>query len=102
MTHELFRDFVFPCWVPVLLFSAWPIIAFRRGPYRRAAERAKGFCFECGYNLTGLVKPRCPECGIPTKLGQVPASHTRGDVSAHLDDVQSTGLKEVESPTKQS
>ena len=53
----------FPCWALVLLFSAWPIIAFVRGPYRRAGRRAKGFCLQCGYNLTGLVEPRCPECG---------------------------------------
>ncbi len=24
-----------------------------------------GFCINCGYNLTGLTEPRCPECGQP-------------------------------------
>ncbi len=24
-----------------------------------------GFCSKCGYNLTGLRDPRCPECGTP-------------------------------------
>ena len=23
-------------------------------------------CSKCGYNLTGLTEPRCPECGTPT------------------------------------
>ena len=65
-TAVLNRDVAFPSWAPVVLFAAWPIIAFLRGPYRRAARRGKGLCLECGYNLTGLVEPRCPECGIPT------------------------------------
>lgn len=24
-----------------------------------------GFCRQCGYDLTGLTEPRCPECGKP-------------------------------------
>jgi hypothetical protein len=24
-----------------------------------------GTCVKCGYNLTGLTEPRCPECGTP-------------------------------------
>lgn len=32
----------------------------------RDGVRAKsGLCVECGYNLTGLRDPRCPECGTP-------------------------------------
>ena len=58
----------FPCWAPVLLFSAWPIFAFIRGPYRRARRCAEGFrysvlCVSCGYNLTGNESGVCPECG---------------------------------------
>jgi hypothetical protein len=31
---------------------------------RPADEHAR--CGNCGYILTGLVEPRCPECGKPT------------------------------------
>lgn len=28
-------------------------------------------CSECGYNLTGLVEARCPECGRPFDPGEL-------------------------------
>ena len=32
--------------------------------YRRIQRRySEGQCIKCGYNLTGLTEPRCPECG---------------------------------------
>ncbi len=36
--------------------------------YRRAGRRLRrytGRCEKCGYSLTGLSAPRCPECGTP-------------------------------------
>lgn len=63
----------FPLWVPFALCSIWPVLAFSRGPWRRSGRRIKGFCLGCGYNLTGLVEPRCPECGRPTPPGQIPS-----------------------------
>jgi predicted amidophosphoribosyltransferase len=38
--------------------------------YRQLALLAKRepLCAECGYRITGLVSPRCPECGTPTPI----------------------------------
>ena len=62
-TDLLRRRLAFPRWAPVLLFSPWPIIAFVRGPFRRAARRDKGRCLKCAYNLEGNVSGVCSECG---------------------------------------
>jgi hypothetical protein len=55
--------FLFPLWCPLVLFSIYPAVAFIRGPVRRWRRRRHGLCLRCGYNLTGLTEPRCPECG---------------------------------------
>ena len=39
------------------------LIAARRA--KRQAWVAAGCCPKCGYILTGLCEPRCPECGAP-------------------------------------
>ena len=57
------RSLFMPPWVPVVLFATYPTIAFIRGPVRRWRRRKRGLCIHCGYNLTGLTEPRCPECG---------------------------------------
>ena len=64
-TNELASILQVPCWFIFILVSGWPAVAFVRGPYRRARRLADGCCLKCGYNLTGLVDPRCPECGTP-------------------------------------
>ncbi len=46
----------------LLLFSAYPIVAFIRGPLRRYRRRRKGLCVQCAYDLTGNVSGVCPEC----------------------------------------
>ncbi|MCK4623875.1 MAG: hypothetical protein KAV00_01080 [Phycisphaerae bacterium] len=56
-------DVELPLWMPLLLFSLPPAIAFIRGPLRRHRRRKRNQCVHCGYNLTGLPGPRCPECG---------------------------------------
>lgn len=52
-----------PFWCPVILFLAYPTLAFLRGPVRRYRRRKRGLCVRCGYNLTGNVSGVCPECG---------------------------------------
>ena len=42
------------------LLAAYPIA---NAPLRRWRRRRRGLCLRCGYNLTGLTEPRCPECG---------------------------------------
>lgn len=53
----------FPCWAPIALATAWPLLAFFCGPWRRARRGADRLCMRCGYDLTGAVSSRCPECG---------------------------------------
>ena len=57
-------------WLLWPLFGAWPVWAFVHGPYTRWHRRKHGCCLHCGYDLTGLTKPRCPECGNGVELGQ--------------------------------
>ena len=48
----------------------WPclIIAIPTGMlFWRDCRPPKGHCQNCGYNLTGNVSGRCPECGEPTE-----------------------------------
>jgi hypothetical protein len=52
-----------PCWGTALALTVYPVVAFLRGPMRRARRRLRGSCLQCGYSLTGLIEPRCPECG---------------------------------------
>lgn len=49
--------------VPFVLFSAYPLIAFVRGPLRRWRQGKPGHCVKCGYDLRGNVSRVCPECG---------------------------------------
>jgi hypothetical protein len=51
---------ILPLWLPgVALLSAGTALLWHR---RRPRE---GYCSTCGYNLTGNVSGRCPECGTP-------------------------------------
>jgi hypothetical protein len=53
-----------PFWAPALLLGLGPALWGRRVLLRRSRRRGQR-CVACGYSLTGLADPRCPECGTP-------------------------------------
>lgn len=61
-TRRLIR-FKFPLWVPFIVFGIFPVLSMIRASLRRQRRRKRNECLDCGYNLTGLPEPRCPECG---------------------------------------
>lgn len=54
------------------LCTAYPALAFIRGPVRRWRRRKKGLCVKCGYDLTGNVSGVCPECGTRIETRATP------------------------------
>lgn len=61
----------------LILFTAWwfgnylASNALRRGIRAYLCQHGQPMCLECGYNLRGLVTPRCPECGISYDPGRI-------------------------------
>ena len=55
--------FRLPIWIIVVALLIHPIRAVVLGPLRDRRRRRNNECTNCGYNLTGLPEPRCPECG---------------------------------------
>jgi uncharacterized paraquat-inducible protein A len=84
--HE-FGDFVGSAAAP-LLWIVGTIFVWRETAAERAARVNDSgqdaiICPTCGYNLTGLTEPRCPECGTQFTLDQLLASQpsrTRADL----------------------
>lgn len=48
--------------IPIAVYL---VFAFLRPLIRHLYRRRRGLCLTCGYSLTGLSEPRCPECGSP-------------------------------------
>ena len=53
------RGIALPIWAPLLLMT---VLTASVGWLGRARYR-EGYCRKCGYDLTGNVSGRCPECG---------------------------------------
>jgi hypothetical protein len=53
-----------PFWPAVVVLAVYPTVALYRGPVRRRRRRSANLCTRCGYDLTGNVSGRCPECGL--------------------------------------
>lgn len=53
-----FRLPVWPLVIPLMI----PPIRDSIRERRRLGRKKRNECLECGYNLTGLTEPRCPEC----------------------------------------
>ena len=53
----------------------WPLLALWLGAagvrWRCRDAPVVGYCVICGYDLRGLDKPRCPECGQPFDSAQL-------------------------------
>jgi len=74
-----------PLWFLSIVFLAYPAIHCVVGHCRVRRRFRKGLCVECGYNLTGLPEPRCPECGTPFDPSMptgVSGHGTRNEVSS--------------------
>ena len=54
-----------PFWIPVLVFGAATALLW----YMDRRRVPSGHCRKCGYDLTGNVSGRCPECGTPFGRG---------------------------------
>ena len=58
-----------PFWLLAVALAGAPAFLLGHAAYERyrgAKRRKTGLCSHCGYNLTGNVSGRCPECGTPT------------------------------------
>ncbi len=51
-----------PVW-PLAILLVVPPIQNSIYERRRLRRKKRNECLDCGYNLTGLIEPRCPECG---------------------------------------
>jgi hypothetical protein len=71
----------------IILWLIGTVLAWQETPAERAARikssgKSAVACPTCGYNMTGLTEPRCPECGSKFTLDELMAAqvHEAGDV----------------------
>jgi hypothetical protein len=66
--RSLASDLSLPLWILALAAAAIFAATFSR------SKPAPGHCRKCGYDLTGNVSGRCPECGESAPRRDVPGS----------------------------
>ena len=54
----------FPLWLSTMTLALIGVAPVIRGPVRQLWRQWKGWCRDCGYDLTGNRSGRCPECGV--------------------------------------
>ena len=59
---------IFPLWMPAVFVTLPTAILWMLDRRRIPA----GHCRKCGYDLTGNVSGRCPECGTPCEAAPQP------------------------------
>ena len=90
MTHLIARLVLAMLILPPIICVFTTVLIWRDTPVERlerfaAAGTDTVVCPICAYNLTGLHKCRCPECGSPFTLDQLLAAQSRRDEHALLD-----------------
>lgn len=61
------RTVLIPLWFTYGLLLILPLNVFVLTPLRQFRRATAGHCHDCGYDLTGAIHPRCPECGTERK-----------------------------------
>ena len=64
------RHLFVPMWLPLLLVGVPTALLW----WRDRRRFPPGYCQHCGYNLTGNVSGRCPECGTTISLDGEPTN----------------------------
>lgn len=80
-TYGQWEEYVLPLWVPILLFAALAI----RASLRIRRSRRTGACARCGYDLTGNVSGRCPECATPVPRELIESLRIKSEGSPESD-----------------
>lgn len=57
-----FRIYTLPLWIPFAFFALVTLDL-----WRKSRRHPPGCCRKCGYDLTGNVSGKCPECGTATR-----------------------------------
>jgi len=66
-TRRFYFELTMPLWLLATPLLVWQ---FRRG---RRPKHAPGHCQHCGYDVSTITTPHCPECGSPIAATSPPS-----------------------------